>query len=76
MLPLAMLLALGSGAVKIAPGDTLAALLGVDRGQASLIVQQIRLPRVLLAGIIGATLAMSGAAMQGLFRNPLADPSL
>ncbi|WP_290744443.1 iron ABC transporter permease [Haliea sp.] len=75
-LPLAMLLALGTGAVHIAPADTLAVLLGGDRGQATLIVQQIRLPRVLLAGIIGATLAMSGAAMQGLFRNPLADPSL
>jgi iron complex transport system permease protein len=41
-----------------------------------LIVSQIRLPRVLLAALMGATLAMSGAAMQGLFRNPLADPSL
>ena len=41
-----------------------------------MIVGQIRLPRVLLAAVMGATLAMSGAAMQGLFRNPLADPSL
>ncbi|MDP4918426.1 MAG: iron ABC transporter permease, partial [Haliea sp.] len=71
-----MLVALGSGAVQVAPADTLAVLMGGDRGQATVIVQQIRLPRVLLAAIIGATLAMSGAAMQGLFRNPLADPSL
>jgi iron complex transport system permease protein len=41
-----------------------------------LIVEQIRLPRTLLAGIIGATLAVAGVMMQGLFRNPLADPSL
>lgn len=41
-----------------------------------MIVEQIRLPRVLLAGIVGATLAVSGVMMQGLFRNPLADPSL
>ncbi len=41
-----------------------------------LIVQQIRLPRVLMAGLIGATLALAGVVMQGLFRNPLADPSL
>lgn len=36
----------------------------------------IRLPRVLLAALVGASLAISGAAMQGLFRNPLADPGL
>ncbi|MFT4518267.1 MAG: iron complex transport system permease protein [Halioglobus sp.] len=41
-----------------------------------MIIGQIRMPRVLLAAVMGATLAMSGAAMQGLFRNPLADPSL
>lgn len=40
------------------------------------VLSQIRLPRVLLAGIVGAGLAVSGAAMQGLFRNPLADPGL
>lgn len=44
--------------------------------QSALIIGQIRLPRVLLAAVMGAVLAMSGAAMQGLFRNPLADPSL
>ena len=35
-----------------------------------------RLPRVVLGGLIGAGLAVSGTAMQGLFRNPLADPGL
>lgn len=44
--------------------------------QQSLVWQSIRLPRVLLAGLVGAALAVSGAAMQGLFRNPLADPGL
>lgn len=38
------------------------------------IVQNIRLPRVLLAGLVGASLSISGAAFQGLLRNPLADP--
>ncbi|QKY68691.1 iron ABC transporter permease [Lentibacillus sp. CBA3610] len=38
------------------------------------IVSQIRLPRVLLAGFVGASLAIAGAAFQGLLRNPLADP--
>ncbi len=51
-------------------------LTGEAGNQNALIVGQIRLPRVLLAAVMGATLAISGAAMQGLFRNPLADPSL
>ena len=42
----------------------------------ALILSAIRLPRVLMAGLVGASLACCGAAMQGLFRNPLADPSL
>lgn len=40
------------------------------------IVRELRLPRTLLAWMVGAGLALSGAAMQGLFRNPLADPSI
>ncbi|SDH79847.1 iron complex transport system permease protein [Actinokineospora alba] len=40
------------------------------------IVWQVRFPRVLLAGLVGAALAVSGAAYQGVFRNPLADPYL
>ena len=40
------------------------------------IVLEIRLPRVILAGIVGAALALAGATYQGLFRNPLADPYL
>lgn len=40
------------------------------------IVLQIRLPRVLLAGLVGASLAVAGATYQGMFRNPLADPYL
>ncbi|RVA07493.1 iron ABC transporter, partial [Mesorhizobium sp. M7A.F.Ca.US.002.01.1.1] len=42
----------------------------------SLIVYDIRLPRVILGMLVGAALAVSGAVMQGLFRNPLADPGL
>ncbi|TJW41811.1 MAG: iron ABC transporter permease, partial [Mesorhizobium sp.] len=52
------------------PGDE--ALSARDR----LIVYDIRLPRVILGVLIGASLAVSGAVMQGLFRNPLADPGL
>ena len=51
---------------------------GLDPAMAGLhtIIADIRLPRTLLAWLVGAGLAISGAAMQGLFRNPLADPSI
>ncbi|WP_204115579.1 FecCD family ABC transporter permease [Shimia biformata] len=41
-----------------------------------IILTEIRLPRLLMGGLVGAALAMSGALMQGLFRNPLADPGI
>lgn len=44
--------------------------------QQDAILMQLRLPRVVLAGLVGGTLAVSGAAYQGAFRNPLADPYL
>ena len=44
--------------------------------QQEAVLFSIRLPRVLLASVVGAALAVSGAALQGLFRNPLADPGL
>jgi len=54
-------------------------LVSLDSGlstQEAAIVWQIRVPRLVLAGLVGATLAGSGAAYQGVFRNPLADPYL
>ena len=56
-----------------------AVLLGAqstDEAQARLVLLEVRLPRTLLAAFVGAALATSGALMQGLFRNPLADPGL
>lgn len=44
--------------------------------QQSAILWELRIPRVVLAGCVGATLALAGAAYQGVFRNPLADPYL
>ena len=55
------------------PGVTLDS--GLSNAHAA-IVEQIRLPRVVLGLLVGATLSMSGAAYQGAFRNPLADPYL
>ncbi|SDS91996.1 iron complex transport system permease protein [Halopseudomonas xinjiangensis] len=81
VLLLSMLASLASGAVSIAPADVVQALFAWT-GQSDvaateqMIVEQIRLPRTLMGAIIGATLGLTGAAMQGLFRNPLADPGL
>ncbi|MFT6287101.1 MAG: iron complex transport system permease protein [Halieaceae bacterium] len=79
-LPLSMLVAISSGIADIDTVGAIKALgdfiVGDGGNQASVIIGKIRLPRVILAAVVGAVLAMSGAAMQGLFRNPLADPSL
>lgn len=69
-------LALLLGSVALAPGAVLGALaLGGDAGDV-LVVWQIRLPRALAAAMVGAALGMSGAALQGLLRNPLAEPGI
>jgi iron complex transport system permease protein len=79
-LPIIGFIALSNGAVPLSFSETLSGLgdsiSGHSDNQAAIIIGQIRLPRILLAAIVGAILACSGAAMQGLFRNPLADPSL
>ncbi len=81
---LAIWLSLALGPVSLPLIDTLRAglrLLGLpvagdNLQQAELILGQIRVPRTLLGLAVGAVLALSGVAMQGLFRNPLADPGL
>ena len=81
-LVLSMLLSAGSGALSVSLRVTLESLWGGLRGQTQTfdtlhaIVWDLRLPRVVLGALVGASLGCSGAAMQGLFRNPLADPYL
>lgn len=83
----AMLLGAGLGALSIAPGEIfriLGSRLGGENAVSltneekvhEAVLLAIRLPRVCLAVLVGASLAIAGAAMQGLFRNPLADPGL
>jgi iron complex transport system permease protein len=72
----AFLAALVIGSVWLPPTVTLAALFGKGDPVDILIVRELRLPRALLTAMIGATLALCGAAMQGLLRNPLAAPSV
>jgi iron complex transport system permease protein len=73
---LLMLISLGIGPVRLSPLSVAEALFGGGSDVSQVIVREIRLPRTLLALAIGAILGLSGAALQGLLRNPLASPSL
>jgi iron complex transport system permease protein len=68
-------LSLMVGPAGLSPKAALDGLVTGD-GAAGIVVREIRLPRTLLALLIGATLGLSGAALQGLLRNPLAEPAL
>jgi iron complex transport system permease protein len=76
------ILSLTHGAAPVAASRVFEILLRLtvhgesDVGQATLVIANIRLPRLLLGVMVGAALGGSGALMQGLFRNPLADPGL
>src|SRR5262249_39823084 len=85
----ALLMALGITAAAAAtigaagiPFERFPAALGLAGGDSDvvardrLILLSIRLPRIVLAGMVGAMLAAAGTVMQGLFRNPLAEPGL
>ncbi|AHF93813.1 ABC transporter permease [Opitutaceae bacterium TAV5] len=92
LLVIAMIVSTGIGAVEISPLQVIAILLhklGIPAetlaalhpklafaDQQAAVLHAIRLPRVVLGVLVGAALAVSGAALQGLFRNPLADPGL
>ena len=84
VLCVAFLLGVGIGAVAVPPDVVVAILLskiGVSvetavSQQQMAVLWNIRLPRVVLGGLVGAALAVSGALLQGIFRNPLADPGL
>jgi iron complex transport system permease protein len=79
------LLAVGLGSVLIGPGDTLRLVawkLGITGRPGDIpvstvvILFELRLPRVILAMVVGSALAVSGAVFQALFRNPMADPAI
>ncbi len=76
LLLICLILSLGLGATPLPPARLLAALLGQGSPGDTLVVWEIRLPRALAAAAVGAALGMSGAALQGLLRNPLAEPGI
>ncbi|MFV2052189.1 FecCD family ABC transporter permease [Aliiroseovarius sp. YM-037] len=70
------ILSLVIGPASVGVGDSLSALFAGDGGPLTLVMREIRLPRALLAVMVGGSLGLSGAAMQGYLRNPLAEPGL
>ncbi|PHQ15527.1 FecCD family ABC transporter permease [Marinobacter profundi] len=69
-----MVLSVGVGSVALSPGEVMAALLGDGSDLQRTLVVELRLPRTLSAFATGGLLAVAGALMQVLLRNPLADP--
>ncbi len=76
LLAAAMLIALSSGSARESVGASLAIIFGQAESNATLetIIWHLRLPRVLLAVLVGATLSLGGLVFQALLRNPLAEP--
>ncbi|MFF0064565.1 FecCD family ABC transporter permease [Streptomyces sp. NPDC005279] len=67
---------IGSGDFPISSGDVIATLLGNGTPAQEFIVRDLRLPRVLVAVLVGASLALSGAIFQSISRNPLGSPDV
>jgi len=76
VLALAVVASLFLGRVVVSPMDLVRGLMSPDLSLASLVVTELRLPRAVLAVLVGASLGLSGAVLQGLLRNPLAEPGL
>ncbi|AIF70112.1 hypothetical protein PAP_08655 [Palaeococcus pacificus DY20341] len=74
LLFLSFVFSLSVGSYKIPFGSVVRAMLGMDSSKASVVVWNVRLPRAIAALLVGAGLAISGAVMQVLLRNPLASP--
>jgi len=75
-LALSVLAALAFGTIHLTLSQTWRAMFGEGDATAVLVVRDLRLPRTVLAALLGAGLGMSGAALQGVLRNPLAEPYL
>lgn len=66
----------GSGDFPVAPGEVVATLLGGGTAAQEFVVLDLRLPRVLVAVLVGAGLAVGGAVFQTVTRNPLGSPDM
>ncbi|MED4453918.1 iron ABC transporter permease [Metabacillus fastidiosus] len=71
-----MILSIGIGSVQLSPMETIRTIFGSGQAMSETIVWDLRIPRVLIAILVGTNLAISGALLQAVMRNPLADPGL
>ena len=71
-----LLVSLLTGPASMGPAESIRALVAGGDEAAMLIMREIRLPRALLAALVGFSLGVSGAALQGFLRNPLAEPGI
>lgn len=76
LLVVSMIVAVGVGSIHIAPIESVRTLFGEGAELSQTILWNLRIPRVLIAVIVGTNLAVSGAFLQAVMRNPLADPGL
>ena len=65
-----------AGTVWLSPADVMGGLISPSPDLAQIVVTQVRLPRLVMGLMLGGILGLSGAVLQGLFRNPLAEPGL
>ncbi|GAA3410190.1 FecCD family ABC transporter permease [Paenibacillus hodogayensis] len=72
----AVLISLNTGLLRIGPAETVRTLFGMGTGDSSIVLLHIRLPRIAIAILVGAAFAASGAIMQGVSQNGLADPGI
>lgn len=76
LLVISIFVSIGFGAVKIGPIDIINILINKPAGMQYQIIYNVRLPRTIVAGLVGICLALSGAILQGIMRNPLAGPNI
>jgi iron complex transport system permease protein len=72
----AAILSAGLGDMQISPLHTLRAIFGAGADEHVMVVQKLRLPRIVIAVLVGGALAGAGALLQGMIRNPLASPDI
>ncbi|WP_282936016.1 iron ABC transporter permease [Paenibacillus sp. RC67] len=73
---LIVILSTGMGELNISPWNAILGIIGAGSDDYSMVIQKLRLPRIIVALLAGASLAASGAMLQGIVRNPLASPDI
>lgn len=72
----ALIVSASMGSMQIRPIEVVKVLLGSGDETSTLVVKTLRLPRIIIAFLVGASLAVAGAILQGIIRNPLASPDV